>query len=389
MKKLLFEYNPWWEENYDFSHIIEREEYTPFIYSHLKKKSILFLTGLRRVGKTTLIKLAIKELLKTVTPQHILYISLDDYLLRNKSILEIIDEYRTLHKIKTSETIYLFFDEITYKNDYHLQLKNLYDKTKAKIVASSSSSSLLLDKKAYLTGRSITLEVSPLNFNEYLTFNKINIKNRDEHLLKAYFEDYIQSGGLPENTLNPNREYLMSLIDDIIQKDITAFYAIKNHDILRDYFLLLMERSGKQLSINKIANILKMSPDTARRYLNYFESTYLIHLVPRWGKTNEKLLSAKKIYACDLGIKHLFIGKRDFGSYFENYILLQLRRKAKPYYIYKDGIEIDFYTDKKEIIESKYYSNLSKEQEQLFYEFPANKRLLINSVAKLSLLDTI
>ncbi|MDL1963833.1 MAG: DUF4143 domain-containing protein [Deltaproteobacteria bacterium] len=80
-----------------------------------------------------------------------------------------------------------------------------------------------------------------------------------------------------------------------------------------------MERSGKQLSINKIGKILNISPDTSKRYLSYFESTYLIHLLPRWGKTNQKLLSPKKIYASDLGIKYLFMGERDLGSYFENY----------------------------------------------------------------------
>ena len=88
----------------------------------------------------------------------------------------------------------------------------------------------------------------------------------------------MRNGGLPENVLNPNRDYLMNLVDNIIQKDITAFHGLKNHQILRDYYTLLMEHSGKQLSINKIANILKISPDTSRRYLYYFEETFLIHL---------------------------------------------------------------------------------------------------------------
>jgi predicted AAA+ superfamily ATPase len=90
-------------------------------------------------------------------------------------------------------------------------------------------------------------------------------KKRDKQLYKSYFLEYIKDGGMPENVLNPNREYLMNLVDDIIQKDITAFHGLKHHQILRDYFLLLMERSGKQLSINKIAKILSISPDTSKR----------------------------------------------------------------------------------------------------------------------------
>ncbi len=179
----------------------------------------------------------------------------------------------------------------------------------------------------------------------------------------------------------------MNLVDDIIQKDITAFHAIKNHQIVRDYFTLLMERSGKQLSINKIGKILGISPDTSKRYLAFFESTYLIHLLPRWGKTNQKLLSAKKIYASDLGIKYMFMGERDLGSYFENYIYLLLRNKKTLYYLYENTTEIDFITEDKILIESKFYSELNAKQEKLFSEYPANTKLLIDSVEKLSVLD--
>jgi predicted AAA+ superfamily ATPase len=175
----------------------------------------------------------------------------------------------------------------------------------------------------------------------------------------------------------------------IIQKDITAFHSLKNHQILRDYFTLLMERSGKQLSINKIGKILNISSDTSKRYLNYFESTYLIHLLPRWGKTNQKILSAKKIYASDLGIKYLFMGERDLGSYFENYIYLLLRNKKTLYYLYENTTEIDFFTEDKILIESKFYSKLNKQQEKLYQEYPADKKIVIDSVAKLSVLNEI
>jgi len=133
-----------------------------------------------------------------------------------------------------------------------------------------------------------------LTLPEYINFKDIHLAKKDQHLLDSYFRDYIREGGLPENVLQPSRDYLMNLVDDIIQKDITAFHGLKDHQMIRDYFTLLMERSGKQASINKISNILKISPDTSRRYLKYFEETYLIHLLPRWGKTNERILSAQK-----------------------------------------------------------------------------------------------
>jgi predicted AAA+ superfamily ATPase len=116
---------------------------------------------------------------------------------------------------------------------------------------------------------------------------------------------------------------------------------------------------------------------------------YLIHLLPRWGKTNQKLLSAKKIYASDLGIKHLFMGNRDLGSYFENYIYLVLRNNKILYYLYEDTVEIDFFTEDKILIESKFYSQLNEKQEKLFSQYPAAKKNVIDSVDKLALLNEL
>jgi predicted AAA+ superfamily ATPase len=390
MKELLYQYNPWWEEAFENENVKPREKYLIELRKYLDFKQIIILTGLRRVGKTTLMKLIIEEQVNNgIEPNHILYVSLDDYLLRKNNIIEIINEFRQIHKIKIEEKIYLFLDEVTYKEDFHVQLKNIYDSQNTKLFVASSSASMLRDKKASLTGRAITIEIKPLDLDEYLYFNGITIKKRDKQLYKTHFLEYCKVGGLPENVLNPNREYLMNLVDDIIQKDITAFHAIKNHQIVRDYFTLLMERSGKQLSINKIGKILGISPDTSKRYLGFFESTYLIHLLPRWGKTNQQLLSAKKIYASDLGIKYMFMGERDLGSYFENYIYILLKNKKTLYYLYENTTEIDFITEDKILIESKFYAKLNKKQEKLFNEYPANKKLVIDSVEKLQVLSEI
>ena len=390
MEDLLFQYNPWWENDFNLKNIIIRKRYVNILKENIENKHIIFLTGLRRVGKTTLMKIIIKNLLdKNIHKKNILYVSVDDYLLKDKNLFEIIEEYKKIHRIKFEDKIFVFFDEITFQSEYHQQLKNLYDKLHIKIFAASSSSSLLKDKKAYLTGRSITLEVKPLDFEEYKIFKNIEVKQRDKVLNDSYFRDYMREGGLPENIINPSREYLMNLVDDIIQKDIIAFRGLKNHQMMRDYYTLLMERSGKQLSINKIANILKISPDTSRRYLYYFEETFLVHLLSRWGKTNERILSSKKIYACDLGIKHLFMGERDLGSYFENYIYLKLRNNKDVYYLYEDGYEIDFFTSDHILIESKYNAEIKGKQKELFDRINAKQKFVIDSVNKLYLLDEI
>ncbi|MBI4687212.1 MAG: ATP-binding protein [Nitrospirae bacterium] len=381
MEDILYRYNPWWEGEYEPSGLIARASVSDILHKQASTKNVVFLTGLRRVGKTTLLKLFIRELIKKqlVDPKHIFYISLDDYLLTKNSIIQIVDEYRKLHRIRFKEKVFLFLDEIAYKEDFELQLKNLYDSQNVKIYASSSSASVIKSKKPYLTGRGVVIEVLPLDFNEFLLFKNIGLSKADEHLVEKYFEDYLFTGGLPEYVLRGDIEYIKELVDDIIYKDISAFYNVRNSQALKDFFLLLMERAGKSVSINKVANIMNISPDTARRYLDMFADTFLVYLVPRCGKTNEKILSPKKVYAADAGIRNLFTGFRDKGSLFENYIYLKIKDR-NPCYIYKDGIEIDFMTEDKTLIEVKYMSEMTQKQKSLFDEIKAEKKIIIKSI---------
>lgn len=380
MKDLYYQYNPWWEDqNYSLKDAITRPQIQTHLESLIDDKAMVFLTGLRRVGKTTLMKLVVESLLRQgIKSEHIFYVSLDDFLLKDFTILEIIDEYRKLHRLTYDTKVFVFLDEITYKKNFRLQLKNIYDRQNVKLFASSSSSSAFRDNKGLLTGRERIIEVGPLDFQEFLKFRNIEIKQRDEVLKQSYFDDYLQTGGLPEYVLKPNREYLTSLVEDILYKDIVAFHNIKNSALIKDYFILLMERAGKQISINKIANILGISVDSAKRYLNMFEETYLIYLVQRYGKTNETLLSPKKIYAADLGIRNLFTGFRDKGAVFENAVFLAIK-PLHPRYIYQDGNEVDFYTENKTLIEVKYGNEMNAKQQALFEKFPAKEKIIVKN----------
>ncbi|MDP2690946.1 MAG: ATP-binding protein [bacterium] len=381
MEELLYRYNPWWEKAMNLEGIIERKKYLEKIIQFVQRKQIFFLTGLRRVGKTTLLKLLIKHLIeeREIPSRRILYISLDDYRLKETSLLELVDHFRKLHSIPFEEKIFLFFDEITFQKNFEQQLKNLYDTQHVSVFASSSSASLLKGKKPFLTGRSQMLEILPLDFDEYLEFKGIQHSKRDKHLLENDFESYLQTGGIPEYVLNGDMEYLKELVDDLLMKDIVAYHGIRDPQIIKDFFLLLMERVGKQCSINKMANILSISPDTARRYLEMFENIYLIYLMPRCGKTNERLLSSKKIYVADLGIKNLFTGFRDKGAVFENYIYLKIKDK-NPCYLSQDGNEIDFLTNENTLIEVKYGREMGKKQQALFDQFPAKRKRIISSI---------
>ena len=296
------------------------------------------------------------------------------------SISEILEAYRKIHKLPSSQKVYLFLDEVTSKKSYHKELKNFYDLENVKIFASSSSASLLRDKNAYLTGRQRIVEVMPLDFREYLMFKDIDIKKADRHLWERYFEDYMQDGGMPEYVLTSDVTYLQNLIDNIISKDIIAHYHIRNNQVIKDFYKLLMERSGKQLSFNKMATILDISVDSAKRYYYYFEETYLIYSIEKYGKLNEKIKGAKKIYASDVGLRNVITGYRDKGAIYENLIFLKLK-DHQPSYLYVDGIEIDFVTRDGILIEAKYHSQLNEKQQKLFDSFHAKEKYVLDGYA--------
>jgi predicted AAA+ superfamily ATPase len=171
-EEIYYRYNPWWEGHNSANGAISRPHAMELLLKNLDSKEIVFLTGLRRIGKTTLLKLLIANLLErnAARPENIFFISLDDYMLSRYSLLEIIEDYRKIKKIKSAEKIFLFLDEVTYKQDYEIQLKNLYDLGNVKIFASSSSASIMRSKKPYLTGRYAIVELLPLDFKEFLEF---------------------------------------------------------------------------------------------------------------------------------------------------------------------------------------------------------------------------
>ncbi len=386
MEAILYKSNPWWEEDFSFDGY-ERERYLTQLQNVLANPDIVFLTGLRRVGKSSIMKNFIAELIHKhhIEPTKIFYISLDLYLLDNYSIGEIVNEYRKVHKLSSSQKIYLFLDEVTSKKNYQQELKNFYDLENMKIFASSSSASLLKDSNAYLTGRERTIEVMPLDFKEYLQFKEVRIKKADSHLYESYFEEYMQDGGMPEYVLTGDVSYLQNLIDNIIAKDIIAHYNIRNGQVVKDFYKLLMERSGKLLTFNKLANILEISVDSTKRYFHYFEETYLIYSVTKYGKLNEQIKSAKKIYASDVGLRNIVTGYRDKGAIFENLIYLKIKDK-NPSYLYVDGVELDFITEDGLLIEAKYNSVLNKKQQSLFDRFEAKEKRVVNGVGDFMLL---
>jgi predicted AAA+ superfamily ATPase len=131
------------------------------------------------------------------------------------------------------------------------------------------------------------------------------------------------------------------------------------------------------MSYNKIAEILNISVDSAKRYIGYFEKAYLFYVVDRYSKSaNEKLTSPKKIYIGDVGIKNSITGFKDLGASYENLVFLSIKDKNPAYYL-DNSIELDFITADS-IIEAKYNQDLDKGQKQLFNSLKIKNKIIAN-----------
>lgn len=372
----LFKQNPWWEKVYA-EESIPRPTYIDELEKNLASKEIIFLIGLKRIGKTTIMKQLIARLLaKGVNSKDVFFINLDSFTLTEYSIHALVEKYREMHKKASTDFFYLFLDEVVTRNDFEAELKSFFDNDNIKIVCSSSLATALRDKKALLTGRTRTIEVQPLSFQEFLKFKKATLTKADQAKLEGYFKDYLRLGGIPQYVLTEDAQYLNELVEGIIYKDIIAYHKIENERAVKELFALLCKRVGKPTSYNKLARMLGISVDSVKRYIDYFEKACLFYSIDRHARTlNEKVTSPKKMYAGDVAIKNLVTGDKDHGASYENLVYLSLK-PLKPEYYYENGVEIDFVT-KDYAIEAKYGQEPTEKQAQALKELKKKRKAIL------------
>jgi len=389
-EEILYLFNPWWEKEYR-SPGIKREGYISSLYKLVDSKEVVIVTGLRRVGKTTIMQQLIARILekKIAKPENILFVSLEHPAFDETNLVDIVNMARKIHGLKRKEKMFLFFDEVQYKEEFERELKILHDFENVKIYASGSNSLVVRDRKAYLTGRHRVIKIEPLSFEEYLYFNNITIEKTEPYLYERYVEDYLREGGMPEYVISKDREKLLQLVKDILYKDISNRYNIRNVKKLEELFVLLCERVGKRLTINKLQKILGIKNETITNYLSYLEETYLIYLMRKCSRSlNEQIRAPKKVYIADTGIRTTVVGYKDKGALLENLVFMKLKNN-NPCYAAINGKEIDFVIGNKYAIEVKYKKNIEEKELKYFYNSKYEEKILIKTVADLKVLDKI
>ena len=350
-------WNPWWESK-EVSPALKgvTREIDPLIFKALPEREIIVLTGIRRSGKTTIMYQMIALLLQKYKPTQILYLNLDDEVLRNESLESIYSFYRQYKN--PSEFAFIFLDEIQNISEWEKFLKKHYDmQANAKFIVSGSSANLLRGEySALLTGRNLTFAIFPLSFKEFLDFADVNYKNittSEKNKIIYELHNYLEHGGFPEvyfKDKDLKRILLKQYFDDIIYKDI-----VKRHNInakkVTELAAYLLTNVANTFTVTKIRNFTGLSMDSIKDYLSYLEDAYLVLPISHFSYSlKETSQLPRKSYSIDCGMRNVvgFRFSNDAGRLAENCVRSELLRRNKEVYYWKGSGEVDFVVKNKD-----------------------------------------
>jgi len=339
-------------------------EIKPYLYTN----DIIVIHGARQVGKTSLMKLIIKELPKN----DLAYLDLEDsrfFDICEKGAEEIFDYLKQKGVLKQQERFFLFIDEIQYLTNPSSLLKIIHDHyPKIKLIVSGSSSFEIKSKfKDSLVGRTVNFEIFPLDFEEFLLFKessidinqKITIESINNELTELYRE-FITYGGYPKIILTPSIEmkerYLQQIIDTYIKQDIRDLAKIRNIEKFNRLIHILAAQSGQMLNIKELSNTTKLAKQTIEEYLFILENTYVIKILNPYSKNiRSELFKTPKIFFYDTGLLNMLYLKalpsEINGHIYETSVFSELvklfGKDNIKYWRTQDKKEIDFILIKK------------------------------------------
>ncbi|MFI3287730.1 MAG: ATP-binding protein [Rikenellaceae bacterium] len=355
--EILNKYNFWNTEKPELG--FKRKIYAEKIkaYCHINRL-IKVLTGQRRVGKSYILRQITWDFIEGgIDPKNILYISCEliafNFIKSYTDLQEAIEIYKD--KIKPQGKVYLFLDEVQNIEGWEKAVNSFsqdYVDSYEVFISGSNSKMLSSELSTLLSGRYVRFEIFPFSFEEYC-------EAHDKELSKANYIEYSQTSGLPElftlEHQETKRNYISSIKDTVLLRDIIQRHNIKDTKLLEDIFIYIVNNASSLLSIRNIANYFtsngrKTSYDTVAAYIGYIEDTYLIHKCERYNiKGKETISGVCKYYINDLGFhNYLYQGfGYGIGYQLENLVYLELARNGYDIYVGSiKGKEVDFVATK-------------------------------------------
>lgn len=368
------------------------------VLKYLDHKNALIITGMRQVGKTTLMK----QLYDQVKGPKLWY----DFenpldLLHFENI-----NYDAIYEVLKNESgsgkrrLFVFIDEIQNFPEITKIIKYLIDKYNVKFIVTGSSNYYLKNLfPESLSGRKFLFVLQPLSFSEYLFFNdRTDLKEQSKELnlktsyslltYKKYevdYQMYLEYGGFPEVVTTADNStkklILKNIFSSFFEKDIKVLSDIKDIRELRDLILMLVPRTGNILDVTKVSNELEINRVKIYGYLELLQGVFFIKLIPKFSKSIDRTVAGgRKVYFADTGLLNI-IGKVNDGQLFENAMANQLSFYGDLFYYNKRSIsEIDFVLNKEIAFEVKLKSSASdlKKLEKNTAELGLNQYYLIS-----------
>ncbi|MHA1283967.1 MAG: ATP-binding protein [Promethearchaeota archaeon] len=337
IREALIENNPWWK--YEFKlNFKERELYNK-IQKFMSMPHIISITGIRRVGKTTLMhKIIVDAIDNGIDPQNIVYFTFDEF--HNIKLKEIFDEYTLLFHKDLKKGKYLFlFDEIQKLNYWSEQLKRLYDVYSKNIKFIISGSESLFIQKGFmesLAGRLFEFKLNLLSFREYLNFRGIEYKPIElyEKELKRLFEEFILSQGFPELVNIKDKDIIKkyikeSIIEKVIYRDLMQLLKLRDYSLLESLLKIFMNEPGQIINLSDLASDLGTTRQTISKYITYLERAFLLRKLYNFSKNTRKIeRKLKKYYPTIISPNLLFQDNNLIKSkIFEWCLVIQLNAK--------------------------------------------------------------
>lgn len=347
------------------------------LFYELKKrlphKNTLIITGMRQVGKTTLLR----QLYDEVSPPK-LWFDLDNPL--DQKIFESLD-YHAIHDYLVSlaashrKKLTVFLDEVQNLPQITKVIKFLLDHYGIKFIVTGSSSFYLKNLfPESLSGRKFLYELPPFTFREFLYFKNIltpkqantfslttNLSAFNEvehHRRENFYREYLNFGGFPEvihtADITTKKSILKNIFTSFFEKDLQLLSDYKDIRELRDLILLLVPRVGSMLDITKLAGELGVERAKIYHYLEFLQGTFFIRLIPKFSQSIDRSVAGgKKIYFTDTGVLNT-IGPVNAGQLLENAVINQLASYGKiSFYNQRNTAEIDAIINNQTALEIK------------------------------------
>ena len=350
--------------------MIKRPEYVDRIIKYKDTPFVKILTGIRRCGKSTIMKMLMEEIRsKGIEENRIIHINFDSLEYEEIKTAKQLYEY-VKERLYSGGRTYLFFDEIQEVKSWEKAVNSLMEAYDTDIYVTGSNSRMMSSEiSTYLTGRYISFRIFPLSFSEYIDFRSRFTEIKDNH---SELADYLRLGGFPAVHLQsyaPDEVYTIvrDIYNSTIFTDIVKRNQIRKVDQLERVVKFAFDNLGRTFSAASISRYLKsenrsIDNETVYNYLKKLESAYILHRCSRYDVQGKEILKTQeKFYLADPALRYSVLGYSpdSAAAMLENIVYLELLRRGYDVYVGKfDNAEIDFVAEKQE---NKLYIQVAQE----------------------------